>query len=56
MKAWHRRGHSGDLGCYNSLPGLDVLSLDFLLLGPSSIEFSIIPGIWQVVKFLRGRG
>lgn len=56
VKGWHRRDHNGDLGCYKSLPGLDVLPLDFLPLGPSSIVFSMIPGIWQVVKFIRGGG
>lgn len=34
VKGWHGRGHNGDLGCYRSLPGLDVLPLVFLLLGP----------------------
>lgn len=55
VQGWHGRGCNGDLGCYKSLPGLDVLPLVFLLLGPSSIVFSMIPGIWKAMTFLRGR-
>lgn len=31
-KGWHGRGHAGDLDCYRTLPGLDVLPPVFLLL------------------------